>query len=44
MTQQLGTKVRITQGKKKGAGKLTIDFYTLDDFDALLAKLGIHVD
>lgn len=38
--EHLGTKVVITQGKKKGAGRLTIDFYSLDQFDGLMDRLG----
>jgi len=38
----LGTKARIRTGRKKGTGSLTIDFYTIDQFDALLAKLGVE--
>jgi len=38
--QHLGTRVRIEPGRKKGAGKLVIDFYSLDDFESLLNRLG----
>ncbi len=44
IAEQLGTKVRLIQGKKKGTGSLTIDFYTLEDFDDLLAKLGVKIE
>jgi ParB family chromosome partitioning protein len=36
----LGTKVAISKGKKLGTGKLTIDFYSLDQFDGLMNRLG----
>ena len=42
--RQLQTKVHIRTGRKKGSGSLTIDFYTIDQFDAILAKLGIQTD
>ena len=42
--QQLGTRVKIKAGKKKGAGTLAIDFYSLDEFDALLARLDVKAD
>ena len=42
--QQLGTKVRIRPGRKKGAGMLAIEFYSLDQFDALLERFGIQTD
>ena len=40
LSQQLGTKVNIqTSGKDKG--KITIEFYGLDHFDGLMAKMGV---
>ena len=42
--QQLGTRVKIRAGRKKGAGTLAIDFYSLDEFDALLARLDVNAD
>ncbi len=36
----LGTKVTIQSGKKKGTGRLIIDFYSLDEFDGLMQRLG----
>ena len=42
--QQLGTRVKIKAGKKKGAGTLAIDFYSLDEFYALLARLDVKAD
>lgn len=42
--QQLGTRVKIKAGRKKGAGTLAIDFYSLDEFDALLARLDVKAD
>jgi len=41
---QLNTRVKLKQSRKKGAGSLTIDFYSVDEFDALLEKLGVEVD
>ena len=40
--QQLGTKVRVRSGRKKGTGALTIRFYSLDQFDELMARLGVE--
>ena len=40
--ETLGTKVRLRPGRKKGAGSLTIDFYSIDHFDALLDRLGVE--
>ena len=42
--QQLGTRVKIKSGKKKGAGTLSIDFFSLDEFDALMARLDVKTD
>ncbi len=40
LSEHLGTKVRVHAGKKKGSGRLTIEFYTLDQFDGLMERLG----
>ena len=40
--EQLGTKVQLKTARKKGAGQLTIAFYSIDQFDELLAKLGVE--
>lgn len=37
--EHLGCKVDIQPGKKKGAGKLVIEFYSLDEFEGLLDRL-----
>ena len=42
--QQLQTKVKIRPGRKKGAGTLSIDFYSLDQFDALMQRLDVQID
>jgi ParB family chromosome partitioning protein len=42
--EQLGTRVTLAAGRKKGAGKLTIEFYSLDQFDSLLTRLGVSTD
>jgi len=42
--RQLRTKVHIRPGRKKGSGTLTIEFYTVDQFDALMAKLGVETE
>ena len=36
----LGTKVAISLGRKKGQGKVTLGFYSLEQFDGLLEKMG----
>jgi len=42
--QQLGTRVRIKPGRKKGTGSLTVEFHSLDAFDDLLGRLGVSLD
>lgn len=44
ISQQLGTKVRVQQGRKKGAGTLSIEFYSLEQFDDLLSRLGVKTE
>ena len=40
LEQHLGTKVAISLAKKKGKGKLTLEFYSIKQFDGLLEKIG----
>jgi ParB family chromosome partitioning protein len=42
LSQQLQTRVRIRPGRKKGSGTLSLEFYSLDDFDRLLERLGLR--
>lgn len=35
----LGTKVRIQQSKRKGMGRIMIEYYNFDDFDRILSRL-----
>jgi len=44
ISEQLQTKVKVQRGRKKGTGSLTIEFYSLDQFDALLQKLGVKAE
>lgn len=44
IARQLRTKVKIKPGRKKGSGSLTIEFYSIDQFDTLLLKLGVQTD
>lgn len=44
LSTQLNTKVRIKSGRQKNAGTLQIDYYSLDEFDALLGRLGVRVE
>ena len=40
LAEHLGTRVSLQLGRKKGSGRLTIDFYNLDQFDGLMKKMG----
>ncbi len=42
MSESLTTKVSIRPGRKPGMGQVTIHYHSLEDFDALLAKLGVQ--
>lgn len=41
LTSQLGTKVSIETRKNGQRGKITIDFYSLDEFDRITERIGI---
>jgi ParB family transcriptional regulator, chromosome partitioning protein len=41
-TRQLGTKVEIEESRRKGSGKLIIHYFSLDDFDRVAGRLGVH--
>ncbi|MFM7261809.1 MAG: ParB/RepB/Spo0J family partition protein [bacterium] len=40
LAQYLGTRVHLQLGRKKGSGRLVMDFYNLDQFDGLMQKMG----
>jgi ParB family chromosome partitioning protein len=42
LASHLGTKVSIREGRKKGSGKLVIEFYDLDQFDGLMERIGFE--
>lgn len=44
LTDSLGTKVTINANKTGQKGKLIIDFYSLDEFDAITKRLGLSDD
>lgn len=44
ISQQLGMRVRLQPSKRKGAGRLTIEFPSLDGFDQLMERLGVDID
>ena len=44
LSEQLGTRVTVTKGKRKGSGRVIIEFYSLDEFDALTERLGVRLE
>lgn len=40
LADYLGTRVKLQLGRKKGSGRLTVEFYSLDQFDGLMTKMG----
>ena len=40
----LKTRVNIKEGRKKGSGKIVIEFFTLDDFDRVAERLGVAAE
>jgi len=40
LSDHLGTKVQVLPGKQKGSGRLVIEFYSFDQFEGLMQKLG----
>ena len=42
LEQHLGTRVDIRVGRKKGSGELRIQFFSLDEFDGLMQRIGFE--
>lgn len=42
--QAVKTKVSIIEGRRKGTGRLVIEYYSLDDFDRIASLLGVRAD
>jgi ParB family chromosome partitioning protein len=40
LSDHLGTKVQVLPGKQKGSGRLVVEFYSFDQFEGLMQKLG----
>ncbi len=41
LADHLGTRVHLRPGRKKGTGAVIIEFYSLDQFDGLMSRMGI---
>lgn len=44
LTAALGLRVTIKEGRKRHTGRLTIDYYSLDDFDRVSRLLGVELE
>ncbi|HUN80089.1 MAG TPA: ParB/RepB/Spo0J family partition protein [Phycisphaerae bacterium] len=44
LSQRLGTRVSIREGRRKHTGKLTIEYYNLDDFERITRLLGVPAE
>ena len=44
LEEHLGTRVDLKVGRKKGSGELRIQFFTLDEFDGLMQRIGFKGD
>ena len=44
ISEQLSTKASLRSGRKKGTGTLSIEFYSLDQFESLLERLGVQTE
>ncbi len=44
LSRQLGLRVQLRTGAKKGKGRLILHYASLDQFDELMGRLGIKVD
>lgn len=44
LEEHLGTRVELKVGRKKGSGELRIQFFSLDEFDGLMQRIGFKGD
>jgi hypothetical protein len=44
LSQVLGTRVVIHLGRKPNTGKISLEFFSLDQFEGVLSKLGLRQD
>lgn len=40
--EHLGTRVRIVPGRKRGTGRLSLDYFSLEQFEGLLLRMGFE--
>jgi ParB family chromosome partitioning protein len=44
LTRAVGTKVSVQPGRRKHTGRITVEYYSLDDFDRIASALGLADD
>ncbi len=44
LTQTVGTRVTIRPGRAKNSGRIVIEYYSLDDFDKIVAAIGAKIE
>lgn len=44
LSEHLGTRVEIVLGRRKGEGRVMIDFHSLEEFDGLMERIGFVAD
>ena len=44
LSQAVGTRVVIQPGRRKNAGRIVIEYYSLDDFERIASALGLEDD
>jgi len=42
LSRSVGTKVRIHEGRVRHTGRITVEYYSLDDFDRISERLGLN--
>lgn len=42
LTEAVGTRVSIVEGRKQGTGRIVIEYYSLDDFERIADRLGME--
>jgi len=42
LARAVGTRVLIKEGRRKNSGRITIEYYSLDDFERIVGRLGLR--
>lgn len=44
LAAQFGTRVRVRAGRRKGSGRIVIEFFSLDQFEELMRRMNVRLD